>query len=97
MLKVGPTPAPSSQPLAPSPHFRPISMLILDGAHLVLPDRILSPGRLVIDADRIVDRIVTTCHYLTERRGVASTTLADCSRELSSRRGEPAARPYTAP
>lgn len=30
-------------------------MLILDGAHLVLPDRILSPGRLVIDNDRIVE------------------------------------------
>lgn len=30
-------------------------MLILDGAHLVLPDRILSPGRLVIDDDRIVE------------------------------------------
>ncbi|MBA2354240.1 MAG: N-acetylglucosamine-6-phosphate deacetylase [Acidobacteria bacterium] len=28
-------------------------MLILDGAHLVLPDRVLSPGRLVIDGDRI--------------------------------------------
>lgn len=30
-------------------------MLILDGAHVVLPDRILSPGRLVLDGDRIVD------------------------------------------
>ena len=30
-------------------------MLILDGAHLVLPDRVLSPGRLVIDGDRIVE------------------------------------------
>ncbi len=30
-------------------------MLILDGAHLVLPDRILSPGRLVIADDRIVE------------------------------------------
>jgi N-acetylglucosamine-6-phosphate deacetylase len=30
-------------------------MLILDGAHLVLPDRVLSPGRLVIDGDRITD------------------------------------------
>jgi N-acetylglucosamine-6-phosphate deacetylase len=30
-------------------------MLILDGAHVVLPDRILSPGRIVIDGDRIVD------------------------------------------
>lgn len=30
-------------------------MLILDGAHLVLPDRILSPGRLVIDGDRITE------------------------------------------
>jgi N-acetylglucosamine-6-phosphate deacetylase len=30
-------------------------MLILDGAHLVLPDRVLSPGRLVIDDDRIVE------------------------------------------
>jgi N-acetylglucosamine-6-phosphate deacetylase len=30
-------------------------MLIFDGASLVLPDRILSPGRLVIDGDRIVD------------------------------------------
>lgn len=30
-------------------------MLILDGAHVVLPDRILSPGRVVIDGDRIVD------------------------------------------
>ena len=30
-------------------------MLILDGAHLVLADRVLSPGRLVIDDDRIVD------------------------------------------
>ena len=30
-------------------------MLILDGAHLVLPDRILSPGRLVLDGDRIVE------------------------------------------
>ena len=30
-------------------------MLILDGANLVLSDRILSPGRLVIDGDRIAD------------------------------------------
>ncbi len=30
-------------------------MLILDGAHVVLPDRILSPGRIVIDGDRITD------------------------------------------
>jgi N-acetylglucosamine-6-phosphate deacetylase len=30
-------------------------MLILDGAHVVLPDRILSPGRIVIDGDRIID------------------------------------------
>lgn len=30
-------------------------MLILDGATLVLPDRVLSPGRLVIDGDRIVE------------------------------------------
>lgn len=30
-------------------------MLILDGAHVVLSDRILSPGRVVIDGDRIVD------------------------------------------
>ncbi|BCS31601.1 N-acetylglucosamine-6-phosphate deacetylase [Luteitalea sp. TBR-22] len=30
-------------------------MLILDGAHVVLPDRILSPGRVVIDGDRVVD------------------------------------------
>lgn len=30
-------------------------MLILDGAHLVLPDRVLSPGRLVIDGDRITE------------------------------------------
>jgi len=30
-------------------------MLILDGANLVLPDRVLSPGRLVIDDDRIVE------------------------------------------
>lgn len=30
-------------------------MLILDGASLVLPDRVLSPGRLVIDGERIVD------------------------------------------
>jgi len=30
-------------------------MLIFDGASLVLPDRILSPGRLVIDGDRIVE------------------------------------------
>ena len=29
-------------------------MLIFDGASLVLPDRVLSPGRLVIDADHIV-------------------------------------------
>ena len=26
-----------------------------EGAHLVLPDRVLSPGRLVIDGDRIVE------------------------------------------
>ncbi len=30
-------------------------MLILDGATLVLPDRLISPGRLVIEDDRIVD------------------------------------------
>jgi N-acetylglucosamine-6-phosphate deacetylase len=30
-------------------------MYILDGAHLVLPDRILSPGRIVIEGDRIAD------------------------------------------
>lgn len=30
-------------------------MLIFDGAHLVLPDRVLAPGRLVIDGDRIVE------------------------------------------
>jgi len=30
-------------------------MLIFDGASLVLPDRILSPGRLVIDGDHIVE------------------------------------------
>ena len=30
-------------------------MLIFDGASLVLPDRVLSPGRLVIDGDRIVE------------------------------------------
>ena len=30
-------------------------MLIFDGASLILPDRILSPGRLVIDGDRIVE------------------------------------------
>ena len=30
-------------------------MLILDGANVVLPDRVLSPGRIVIDDDRIVD------------------------------------------
>lgn len=30
-------------------------MLILDGASIVLPDRILSPGRLVVDGDRVVE------------------------------------------
>lgn len=30
-------------------------MLILDGASVVLPDRVLSPGRVVIDGDRIAD------------------------------------------
>ncbi len=30
-------------------------MLIIDGANIVLPDRILSPGRLVIDGERIAD------------------------------------------
>ncbi len=30
-------------------------MIVLSGADLVLPDRILSPGTLVIDGDRIVD------------------------------------------
>lgn len=30
-------------------------MIVLSGASLVLPDRILSPGTLVIDGDRIVD------------------------------------------
>ena len=30
-------------------------MIVLSGAHLVLPDRMLSPGTLVIDGDRIVD------------------------------------------
>ncbi len=30
-------------------------MLIFDGASLVLPDRVLSPGRLVIDGERIVE------------------------------------------
>ncbi len=30
-------------------------MIVLSGAHLVLPDRILTPGTLVIDGDRIVD------------------------------------------
>src|SRR6187431_1245867 len=30
-------------------------MLIFDGASLVLPDRVLSPGRLVIDGDHIVE------------------------------------------
>ncbi|MCC6164016.1 MAG: N-acetylglucosamine-6-phosphate deacetylase [Acidobacteria bacterium] len=30
-------------------------MLILDGAHVVLPDRVLSPGRIVIEGDRITD------------------------------------------
>jgi N-acetylglucosamine-6-phosphate deacetylase len=30
-------------------------MIVLSGAELVLPDRILSPGTLVIDSDRIVD------------------------------------------
>src|SRR5438094_772460 len=30
-------------------------MIVLSGAALVLPDRILSPGTLVIDGDRIVE------------------------------------------
>ena len=30
-------------------------MIVLSGAELVLPDRILSPGTLVIDSGRIVD------------------------------------------
>ena len=30
-------------------------MIVLSGADLVLPDRILSPGTLVIDGDRIGD------------------------------------------
>ena len=30
-------------------------MIVLSGAHLVLPDRMLTPGTLVIDGDRIVD------------------------------------------
>ena len=30
-------------------------MIVLSGAHLVLPDRMLAPGTLVIDGDRIVD------------------------------------------
>jgi N-acetylglucosamine-6-phosphate deacetylase len=30
-------------------------MLILDGAHVVLSDRILSPGRVVLDGGRIID------------------------------------------
>ncbi|MBA2450312.1 MAG: hypothetical protein H0V51_20040 [Chloroflexi bacterium] len=42
----------------------------------------LAPGgrpfiRTQADADRILDRIVRACRYLTERRGAASTTLAD--------------------
>ena len=36
-------------------HGRP-EMIVLSGAHLVLPDRILTPGTLVIDGDRIVGR-----------------------------------------
>ena len=36
------------------------------------------------DAARILDRVVATCRYLTERRGVASTTLADYSRQLAA-------------
>jgi N-acetylglucosamine-6-phosphate deacetylase len=30
-------------------------MIVLSGAHLVLPDRLLSPGTLVLDGDRIVE------------------------------------------
>ena len=30
-------------------------MIVLSGAHLVLPDRMLTPGTLVVDGDRIVD------------------------------------------
>ena len=30
-------------------------MIVLSGAHLVLPDRMLTPGTLIIDGDRIVD------------------------------------------
>jgi len=32
-------------------------MIVLSGASLVLPDRILSPGTLIIDGNRIAERI----------------------------------------
>ena len=36
-------------------HALPSHVIVLSGADLVLPDRILSPGTLVIDGDRIAD------------------------------------------
>ena len=54
----------------------------------------LAPGgrpfiRTQSDADRIVDRVVETCRFLTEKRGVATTTLAECGHQLSALNHQP--------
>ena len=37
-------------------------MIVLSGAEIILPDRILTPGTLVIDGDRIAEIRQGTAH-----------------------------------
>src|SRR6202035_1078214 len=51
------TQAPYPHGLGPGRRLNPdgTSMIVLSGAELVLPDRVLTPGSLFIDGGRIVD------------------------------------------